>query len=79
MGSGRPADGAPGVTVTVTVGAGRGRIETRGLCVGTCTTMPTTPSAVKSADGRTRADWVSALALRCTETTVPTGTPGTRG
>ena len=40
-----------GVTVIVTVGAGRGKIEVLGLCAGTWTTMPTTPSAVKSTNG----------------------------
>ena len=55
---------ALGVTVTVTVGAGRGRIETLGLCLGTWTTTPTTPSVVKLTNGRTSAVWVSEPELR---------------
>ena len=41
--------------------------------------MPTTPRAVKLTNGRTSAVWVSQPALLWTETTVPTGTPGTSG
>jgi hypothetical protein len=67
------------VVVTVTVGTGRGRIETRGLRGGTCTTTPTTPRAVKFTNGRTSAVWVSDPALPTTEVIVPTGTPGTSG
>src|SRR5580700_3987158 len=78
-GAREPEDDGLGVTVIVTVGAGRGRIEVLGLCLGTWTTTPTTPRAVKSTNGRTSAVWVSDPGLEWTETTVPTGTPGTSG
>ena len=66
-----------GVVVMVTVGAGRGRIEIPAPCLGTATTTPTTPRAVKVTNGWTSAVWMRAPL--CTETTVPTGTPGTSG
>ena len=75
---------APGVTVTVTVGVGLtcglgGRTENRGLCRGASITMPTIPSAVKSAYGVTVARAVSAPARLLIELMKPTGTPGTYG
>ncbi len=77
--AGETVPGGLGVTVTVTVGTGRGRIEILALCRGSWTTTPTTPREVKLTAGRTIAVWVSAPALRFTETIVPTGTPGTWG
>ena len=59
-------------------GAG-GSTENRGLWLGGTTTMPTTPSDVKSTYGWTRARAVSEPARFSTLLITPTGTPGTYG
>jgi hypothetical protein len=61
-------------------GAGRGlggSTENLGFWLGGATTMPTTPSEVKSTYGRTRARAVSEPARFSTLLITPTGTPGT--
>ena len=73
---------APGLTVTVTVGTGLGlggSTESLGFWAGPAITTPTTPSEVKSTNGRTSAVRVSDPALPWTFVTCPIGTPGTYG
>ena len=56
-----------------------GSTQNRGLRGGGATTMPTTPSEVKSTYGRTRARSVSPPPWPSTAVITPTGTPGTNG
>jgi hypothetical protein len=66
------------VTVGVGVACGRGgSTESLGLTRGCTVTTPTTPSELKSTNGRTSALLVSALDDVSSRTMVPIGTPGT--